>query len=146
MSELGTRPAMRSLRGLAPLLFLVAFTGEARAETISIEELEQRIDQLAEGPAGEVAPAEIARARELLRQAGEARAAGRQGVAEGILALIPLQIQLIEELLRVAEAEDRADEAQRRLIEVTRQARVEREALERILERLAALSVLGEEG
>ena len=124
---------------------MVLIAAPAAAQPVSFEEISEQIESLAEGHAVEIAPAELERARELLRLAMEQRDSGHERVAEGLLALVPLQLRLIHEILRAAEAEQRAVDIERQVADARRRSRVEREALERALERMLSLTVLREE-
>lgn len=139
-----TSPHARSARKLVGVTVgtvVCILAGEVYAQSARAEELQADIEILAEGPAGEVASEELTQARALLRLAIEARRSGDDQVSEGLLALVPIQLRLIREILRAVESERAADAAERELEEAERLVRVERENLERALARLLALSV-----
>lgn len=122
---------------------IVAFGIEARGQSSGgVEALEAELDGLVSRGASELAGAEVEQARELLRLAAAARSAGRSETARAILAVIPLQIRLIRELMRAAEAETEASAMEARLLERERERDVERAQLEALLERLLALTVV----
>lgn len=104
------------------------------------QQLETELDELESGEAATCARVEIERARELLRLAAEAESQGQTTTAQSVLSLVPLQLRLIREIVLAARLEGRADELEARLIEQERARQVAREALERVLERLIAMS------
>lgn len=111
-----------------------------------IQTLTEELEELAQSESSELAEAEIERARELLRLADEAGRQGQVTTSQSVLSLIPLQLRLIREILDAARLERRADELEARLIERRRARQVARETLDRVLERLLALSPLWGEG
>lgn len=126
-------------------LLLVSAAFEARAQE-EIQSLSRELDELARSESSELVEAEIERARELLRLAEEAQRQDQTTMARSVLSLVPLQIRLVREIIEAARLEQRADELERRLLEQQRARRVAREALDRVLERLLALSPLWDEG
>lgn len=136
-------PARAALVALVAALAVVWGEGRAAAEAEAprIAALEAELEALAGGPASDVAPDEIRRARELLAQARAAEAAGESRVAEGLLGAIPLQLRLVREIVAAAELEARAAAAERESLEAERRAREARVAVDRLLERLVALSI-----
>jgi hypothetical protein len=125
------------------LLAIAAFGAEARGETSDgFEALSAELDQLVSRGAATSAGQEVQQARELLRLASQARSAGHAETAHAILAVLPLQLRLIRELMLASEAEDAASAAETRLLERERERDVEHARLETILERLLALTVV----
>jgi hypothetical protein len=109
--------------------------------TTDLEQLQTELDRLASQAGANSVRREIEHARSLLSQVRLALRHGDEGAQRSLLALVPLQLRLVEELLQASVLEEQADQLERQAVAAQQAARMLREELDRLLEEIVAVQV-----
>ena len=140
------RTTVVSMRWLGFVVVVLAFwlgpIGAVQANRYAaLEQFQTELDRLARLAGADSVQREIEQARALLNQARLALRQGDEGAQRSLLALVPLQLRLVEELFQAAALEQQADQLEQHVLAAQQAGRAVRDELDRLLEEIVAAQV-----